>query len=251
MVLNSPINCNKNSFKIKTVKDAIKLPSKSLSDFKRLYGRDWTIGYVSMWIIELNDDSNVKTKMTDAQMEFTAMRIVDEYRLKVTDLTLFFRNVKEGKYGEYYENLSREKIMGWLAKYFDERCEYGQMLSQANHENFSLSKDKIHPEIAKKLSEISREIESRPKERIQVNKNGIGTRTRKKIMRDEDEKFYSIRKRLELESTEKLKKYLVDFDVNSEGFDEKTYQIVKSILDKRHKESLLKNDQKTNKSNSA
>lgn len=242
MVLYSPKKCNESSFKIRTVKDAIKLPSKSLSDFKRSYGRDWVIGYVSMWIIELNDDANVKTKMTDAQMEFTAMRIVDEYRLKITDLTLFFRNVKEGKYGEYYENLSREKIMGWLAKYFDERCEYAQMLSQSNHENFSLSKDKIHPDIANKLVEITKKIKEEPKKKIEVEKNGLGKRTRKLVMRDEDERIYNLQKRLQLEPDEKLKKYLVDFDINSDGFDEITYQIVNSILDTRHKESLLKNE---------
>jgi hypothetical protein len=234
LVTYNPIKCSELSFKIRTVKDAIQLPSKSLSEFVREYGRDWAIGYVSMWVIELNDDANVKTKMTDAQMEFTATRIVDEYRLKVTDLTLFFRNVKEGKYGEYYENLSREKIMGWLGQYFDERCEYAQMLSQSNHDKFSLSKDKVHPDVLKKFAEIRTEIEQAPKVEREVEKNGVGKRMRKKVMRDGDNELYELRKRLELEPDDKLKKYLIDFDIESDGFDELTYEIVTSILDKRN-----------------
>ncbi len=231
MVLYSPLKCNQYSHKIRTVKDAITLPSKSISEFVRDYGKDWSIGYVCMWLIDLNDDSNVKTKMSPAQMEFTAIRIIDQYRLKVTDLTLFFRNVKEGKYGEYYENLSREKILGWLAEYFDERCEYAQMLSQSNHENFSLTKDKIHPDVANKLVDIAEAIP----EKEHTEKNGAGKRMRKKVMRDKDEQLLELKKRLELESDEKLKKYLTDFDIESDSYDELTYQLVGIILDGRNK----------------
>jgi len=118
LVLLSPKNCNANSHKIKTIKDAILLPSKSLTQLKNDYGKDWVIGYISMWLLDLNDNSNVKQKMNGTQIEFTAERIYDTYFIKVTDLTLFFRNIKEGKYGGYYENMSQEKIMEWMRIYF-------------------------------------------------------------------------------------------------------------------------------------
>lgn len=241
MVTYSPSRCNANSHKIRTVKDAIKIPSKSISDFFREYGRDWTIGYVSAWIIELNDDSNVKTKMTDSQMEFTATRIVDEYRLKVTDLTLFFRRVKEGKYGEYYENLSREKIMGWLGKYFDERCEYAQMMAQSNHEKFSMSKDKVHPKILENFKKLDAEIQIKPYKRDVDNPNTLGKRTRRNVMKTSDEIAMDLKKSLQLKTNEELKNYLLNFNAFTDGFDEVTYTLVELILDERKIKELNNN----------
>ena len=244
LVTFSPSNCNKNSNKIRTVKDAIKLPSKSLSDFFRAYGRDWVIGYVSAWVIDLNDDSNVKTKMTDSQMEFTATRIVDEYRLKVTDLTLFFRSVKEGKYGEYYENLSREKIMGWLGKYFDERCEYAQMMSQSNHEKFSMSKDKVHPNILANFKKLDAEIKLKPYKRDPDNPNTLGKRTRRNVMKKDGEITMDLKKSLQLKTNEELKNYLLNFNAFTDGFNEETYTLVELILDERKRKELNENGKK-------
>lgn len=192
MVLLSPKNCNANSHKIKTIKDAILLPSKSLTELKKDYGKDWVIGYISMWLLDLNDNANVKQKMNGAQIEFTAERIYDTYFIKVTDLTLFFRNIKEGKYGGYYENMSQEKIMEWMRIYFDERCEYAEILSQSKGEKFSPTKDKLHPDVIKRLAEIAKEIEDEKNAIIENNtkktewekeyeKNGMGKRLRDKF----------------------------------------------------------------------
>jgi len=158
-------------------------PSKTLGQLKREYGREWIIGYVSMWLIELNDSSNVKTKMTDAQMEMTAERIYDGYSLKISDLTLFFRNVKEGIYGQFYERISQEKILEWLRMYFDERCEVAQNTAQQNHEGFSMTKDKVNPKIVKKMFEGVGEEEV---DHTQYEKNGIGKRFKKEILNIEN-----------------------------------------------------------------
>lgn len=223
LVLYSPSNCAKYSHKIKTVKDVLTLPSKSLGDFKRAYGKEWVIGYISMWLIELNDDSNVKTKMTDAQMEFTAIRIYETYSLKVTDLTLFFRNIKEGVYGQFYENLSREKIMEWLAQYYKLRCEYGEMLSQGKHDAFSLTKDAINPEVAKKM------FEDVGKEKVvhDHDKNSLGARTKNVITKDLIIEIKSW-------STENLKKYLIENDYNSNNYSETISKLIESELDNRN-----------------
>jgi len=190
LVLLSPSNCNANSHKIRTIKDAILLPSKSLTQLKNAYGKDWVIGYISMWLLDLNDNSNVKQKMNGTQIEFTAERIYDTYFIKVTDLTLFFRNVKEGKYGHYYENLSQEKIMEWMRIYFDERCECAEILSQSKTEKFSVTKDKMHPDVIAKFSEIGYEIalekekrlkEEEEAEKSKYEKNSLGIRFKKEI----------------------------------------------------------------------
>lgn len=232
MVLYSPKNCYNNSHKLRTVKDAIILPSPTLGDLKRSYGKDWIVGYISMWLIDLNDNANVKQKMSDGAMEFLAERIYDTYSLKITDLTLFFRNVKEGKYGAYYENLSSEKIMQWIGLYFDERCEYAQMLSQSNHEKFSLTKDKIHPEVAKKLAQIAKSI---PVKEIEIVKNGAGSRMKKRVLKTENEQYLSLYNEIKNSSSEKLRDYLLKNNINTPGYNEVIYELAEVELDKKLK----------------
>src|SRR5690606_7492077 len=107
-----------------------------------------------------------------------AERIFDTYSLKVTDLTLFFRNVKDGVYGPFYENLSRDKIMQWLAMYFDERCEMAEMVNSRSHEKFSMTKDPISPEVAKKMFEGVGEEKI---DNSQYEKNTVGKRLKNNI----------------------------------------------------------------------
>lgn len=224
LVLYSPSNCAKYSGKIKTISDVFKLKSKSLGDFKREYGKNWVIGYVSMWLIELNDSSNVKNKMSDAQIEFTAQRIYETYSLKVTDLTLFFRNVKEGVYGQFYENLSQEKIMEWLRIYYDLRCEYGQMQAQGKHDEFSLTKDPIHPDVAKEMFKGVGEKEVVYNHEV----DGMGSRIKNVIS-------VNLPKKIKSYSTEELREYLITNDVSSKNYDEAIYKLIEKELDLRTK----------------
>ena len=190
-----------------------------MGDFKRKFGKKWTIAYITLWVIDLNENAQVKTKMNDAQIEFVADRIYSSYSLKVTDLTLFFRNIKEGVYGQFYENLSSEKIMEWLAQYYELRCEFGQMQSMGRHDNFSMTKDPINPDVAKKMFEGVGEDEVVYKE----HKNGLGTRHKNALLVS-----------ITLKSTEELKSYLVKNDHNSPNYDKDIYLMVEKELDYRN-----------------
>lgn len=133
------------------MKDAIILPSKSLSQFGREFGREWVINYITMWLIEFNDYITVKRKMNDAQIVDTATSIYDEYRLKVTDITLFFKRCKQEYYEPSFESISGAKIMRWLKMYFDERCDAAETVSTNEHKGTSMTKDKIDPKIVEEL----------------------------------------------------------------------------------------------------
>ena len=182
-------------------------------------GKEWVVAYLTMWLIELNDNSNVKNRMSEAQMEFTADRIYESYSLKITDLTLFFRNIKEGVYGSFYENLSQEKIMGWLKEYFDLRCEYGQMQAQSKQGNYSMAKDPLPPEVIKEMFK------------------GVGE---EKIVFEHDKRGAGIRTKQLLElkilnsSIETLKDYLLKNDSSSQFYDADMYESVEKEIDKRN-----------------
>lgn len=187
------------------------------------------IGYVSMWLLDLNDNANVKQKMSDMQMEFTAERIYDLYPLKVTDLTLFFRNVKEGVYGPYYENISQDKIMQWLAQYWDSRCDYAEMGQQQKHDNFSLSKDKAHPDVVKKMFEGVGEEQPV----YDHEKSGVGTRAKEVLSKSVNTNIFAKYNAVRAMTDKALKDYLVNADVRSDGFDKGYYEMVKKEIDSR------------------
>lgn len=232
MVLLSPNNCERHSYKLKTVKDAITLPSKTLGELCKSYGKEWIIGYISLWLIDLNDNANVKVKMNDTQIEFTSKRIYETYSLKITDLTLFFRNVKEGKYGIYYENLSQEKIMQWIALYFDERCECAQMHSQSSHEKFSLMKDKICPEVANKMADIVKNLD---KAEHDHEKSGTGKRLKKAVVKNRIQFLNGMTLEIKKMDESQLKEYLLSCDIKSKDYDQELYEMVERELDRRKK----------------
>lgn len=206
------------------MKDAINLPSKTLGDFKRLYGKDWVVAYLNMWLIDLNDSSGVKNPMNDVQIEFTSERIYESYSLKVTDLTLFFRNIKEGVYGSFYENLSQEKIMGWLKEYFDLRCEYAQMSSQSRNDGYSVTKDKVHPDVVKKMFEG---VGEEPVE-FDHEKNGIGNRRKQVVTKD-------LITEIKAKTLKELQAYLINNDAKKEHYNEYIYTLVETEIDIRNK----------------
>ena len=161
--------------------------------------------------------------MNDTQIEFLSIRIYDTYPLKVTDLTLFFRNIKEGVYGEFYENLSADKIMGWLGKYFDQRCEYAQMQSQSSHDTFR--KDKMTQEEKEIFNENMGNIFRG------VGKEKVVYDSDKGLARHKNALYVTMMKKTDYE----LKKYLLENDSKSSSFDEAMYGFVEQEIEIRNK----------------
>ncbi|GEM_PF-1601946 len=153
LVLYHPAKCFQHSKKLKRVTDALTVPAPRLSELAKSHGREWIIGYVTLWLLDLNDYSTVKRKMSDAQIERTAERIYDEYPLKITDLTLFFDRCKDEYYEPSFESVTGPKVLRWLQEYFDERCEAAAYLTEKEKKAFNANTDKMHPDVAKKMFE--------------------------------------------------------------------------------------------------
>ena len=169
------------------------------------FDKDWIIGLVSMWLIELNDSSNVKNKMSDSQIEFTADRIFDSYSLRITDLVLFFKNVKAGAYGDYYEKLSSEKILQWISKYYDERCTMAENYSGIEHEKVNINTTKVHPKVYEAM------FKGIGKEKVDYRidyKNGIGTRFKKSMEKTAEQYEQRIKEDATVTPIEELEKLI-------------------------------------------
>ena len=100
----------------------------------REQGEDFTEAYVELWLLELNSIMNLKNKMSEVQTRLTAKEIVNEfYNLKIADLTLIFRNIMSGKYGEFYERLDMPKILTMFREYNEERMQTASQRNTRKH----------------------------------------------------------------------------------------------------------------------
>ena len=74
--------------------------------------------------------------MSEEQINLCSSMVVEEfYMLKMSDLTLLFKRIISGQYGEFYERLSIDKILTFLRNYLDERFNLAEEDSAREHEN--------------------------------------------------------------------------------------------------------------------
>ena len=95
----------------------------ALIEIEQAYGYDCLQAYLEGWLVNLREFVNVGKKMTDAQTFETAMIILQDYKsLTIADINLLFKRAKSGYYGNLYDRLDGQIILGWFRRYFSERC---------------------------------------------------------------------------------------------------------------------------------
>ena len=120
--------------KLVSVTDAINSPSHSLGKIQREQSKKFTEGLVLVWLMYLNEILNLNKPMSEEQMKLAAVLICEEfYMLKMSDLTLLFKRIISGQYGEFYERLSIDKVLTFFRNYLEERFEIAIDQSSRNH----------------------------------------------------------------------------------------------------------------------
>ncbi len=77
---------------------------------------------------------NVVNTMSDTQVAMTVDLIIEEYPyMKTDDFKLCFKNAMKMKYGESYNRIDGQVIMGWLREYNKERCAIADSQSWNEH----------------------------------------------------------------------------------------------------------------------
>ena len=72
--------------------------------------------------------------MSEEQVRLCSGMIVEEfYMLKISDLTLLFKRIISGSYGEFYERLGIDKILKFFRTYLEERYDEAARQSQQVH----------------------------------------------------------------------------------------------------------------------
>ena len=133
----SPNNCLMHSVTIKGVSDALSRNTVSLVEIKKGKGQAFLRSYIALWLIELNELLNLKNPLSEAQITLCTEQIITDYSfLKLSELSLIFKRIVSGEFGELYERISMPKLMSIFRKYDQERTEVVTSESQQAHENF-------------------------------------------------------------------------------------------------------------------
>ena len=130
----SPKNCMLYSGKVKTIEQAMSSKAPTVASFQREHGRQFLLLCFSFRLLYLNKVLNLNKPMSEDQINLCSSMVVEEfYMLKVSDLTLLFKRIISGQYGEFYERLSIDKILTFFRTYLEERFQLAEESSQRNH----------------------------------------------------------------------------------------------------------------------
>ena len=125
------------SVTIKGVSDALSRNTVSLVDIKKGKGQAFLRSYIALWLIELNELLNLKNPLSEAQITLCTEQIITDYSfLKLSELSLIFKRIVSGEFGELYERISMPKLMSIFRQYEQERTEVVTSESQQSHESF-------------------------------------------------------------------------------------------------------------------
>lgn len=127
----------KYSYKVATLGEAIKLPSPSINEVKRKHGEQFCEKFIMLWLVYLNEILNLNKPMTEAQIRLCSSQLLNEYGyLKITELTLIFKRVLSGEYGEFYERIGIDKLLKFFRDYDKERFQFVVEERQREHAEF-------------------------------------------------------------------------------------------------------------------
>ena len=90
----SPNNCMKHSYKLKTIAEAINLPTPSISSIRRDYGATACESYIMLWLVYLNEMLAVSRPMSEDQISLCSSQIMNDYGyLKLTEISFIFKRI--------------------------------------------------------------------------------------------------------------------------------------------------------------
>ena len=85
---------------------------------------DMCLDVISLFLVDLQDFYNVKTRMGSNQIKDLAMMLYSDYNhFTLYDLGLCFKMAKTGKFGKVYDRLDGGIIFEWLIHYEMERTD--------------------------------------------------------------------------------------------------------------------------------
>lgn len=141
------------------VDDCFESKSPSLAAIQREKGEPFTEAFMAAWLMNLNEILNLNKPMTESQIILCVAEIMNNYAsLKIADLTLLFKRIMAGEFGEFYESISIPKVLTFFRKYTEERMNRAFEINNAKHQKYK-SGDPMN--ISKNIKRIWKETPSK------------------------------------------------------------------------------------------
>lgn len=128
--------------------DCFKSKSPSIGSISRERGYEFTEAFLSAWMVNLNEILNLNKPMSESQILICVSEIISLYpSLKVADLTLLFKRIMAGEFGEFYESISIPKVLTFFRDYNEERMNRAYEINLSKHnesknnDSFDISKN--------------------------------------------------------------------------------------------------------------
>lgn len=130
--------------KIKTINDCIVSGQKTLSSIRKEKDYEYSVKYLSLWLISLNEYLNVSRKMSAEQIQETASYIYDEYHyFNIADVYLVFTKIKKGEFGDLYESIDGVKVLKFFKMYAEQRANIFEEMNIKQSDNKKYQDEKI------------------------------------------------------------------------------------------------------------
>ena len=133
----SPVKIQEKYSKVSTALQASAADIPSLLDLDKTYGRDYVLGYVKLWLINLADFLDLK-QPTDQQLTLSASTIYDKNKtLNLADLKVVTESILSGDVP--LTAVRSDKVCPLLAKYWQRRCTENQEHHDAQQKIITLN----------------------------------------------------------------------------------------------------------------
>lgn len=113
-------SCDRRYESIKTLEDAYLSDKIKIRELANCYSEETVILWIETWLTYLS--KLMDFKISPEQSNMTSRFIIEElYMLNIAEITMFFRRLIKGKYGEFYGKFNPQKILVSAMEYRKER----------------------------------------------------------------------------------------------------------------------------------
>lgn len=128
----------------------------TLKQLNNTYGNEIAEIWLTTQLSDLNDYAMVKEEMNTTHYDMLPDQIVDKYGfLKLTEILLFFYEIKSGTYGPLFNKLSPMRIMEFLERFVGETRKNAYILREEEakrmYNEYRKQNEESHPERFEKL----------------------------------------------------------------------------------------------------
>jgi hypothetical protein len=165
-------------FPISKIEDVFLMPQEvhTVGRLKKEIGEDKVKAYIEIMVVDFLNFVNLVRSMNESQIKQTAELICEDFTaLKMPEVAFVFKLAKKGNFGAIYEGIDGMKIYGFFKKYFDDRLNEAEMMSEREHKKAKqeLKDVKIPVEVIKKAYELMTSTEYVPEKVERVKSDRV------------------------------------------------------------------------------